>query len=743
MTNQTDFSSARQQYQRQEIMDIDSQYETTSSVSEGTDSTSSSPTGRRSSTSPETYDHRNVILPTVLPTIRPISPSGQNPGPIQMELIGAHWFHRRAFQLHTVEDAVNKAVNSILGNDQIAVAETKGHDHRNQTETFLSDDEDDDMQCIVCQKQPPEISISHHKALGGFANHHILGSLDQNKQVAIITATITKLDGEGNLNCRFCHNWHMDTTIASKVRNIQHLAMHGICMGANPTLNQALDKIRTDLYICIQCGMVFPSQISLILHAALSVGHDSRQEIFCNSCKTFVSETTIHSHHQEFHDQEVNCPSCNKPTGVMETLFHYTNSSTHPELTLQMKKHLSKPQVRELNQKRNYTYMALDIPSNAAKILALRNGFSHEANQVTTPGLFQALTILDQNYPQNQGEIVANQLPRPTRILMAQVLKTYNDGVDWNISNIEINQLNFEITTAVLGTTLKELFKTATETPANLDYYLFGILTDYPGCYLFPPSILNKSREILSPETIGQYDLITCGNLLLNQSGTSRESGFRVLNLGPTKRELLWPTNFFTHPGEHCIQGALILKGEGLKYIPVEKNYLQYVWELCKRIRVNTPVCVEFNIFPYLKNREPHTWNVFLEKNLLNIASSFFTGLARLRQETTELTGNCVELVVLGQGPFSAKHEIPAKQLIALWQKINQVGSFYARTCKIVFLPTSGMISFGVNSYTNVLINPSATFNQNEDISNYTRHQTITILQLYTKIKQTVNKWKL
>ena len=148
------------------------------------------------------------------------------------------------------------------------------------------------------------------------------------------------------------------------------------------------------------------------------------------------------------------------------------------------------------------------------------------------------------------------------------------------------------------------------------------------------------------------------------------------------------------------------------------------------------PFFIELNLLTVLQQYSPDKWETILRKNLKSILLGFFIGIARIVREATHVKGAAPELVIMGQPPFGAQHQLDSKILISMWETINSTAILLSRILKINYIPTTGLISYGEGFYTNILQKPYPTFVRDHSLSNYSRHQALRLVELYCKTRK-------
>ena len=657
--------------------------------------------------------------------------------PPQIFLIGNQWKSLRKDKKINVEEIVNDQLNKAIWTED-NITERDAHPYT------VINNEDNNEKCKVCRQSTPQISVDYHLKLGGFAKGHCLGTLTTLQQTTIALNTLTKMK-DNKILCKICEEgtqaWGFNTRHQQHVGDMYHILAHGHILGANPSKMQAMKFANNSLHYCGTCNMVFPTKLSLIIHTWINSGHQRNTTIYCTDCRRFLKRTTVLAHQQNQHAYDIVCPSCPhlKKLHINEVLTHMC-TTVHQNIDSMMQKEITDKQIDILNLIRNRNHMGLTNPIFNMKIICLQNNLVHEANQLGQMNICQFILISSEHFfPTKLGQEINSKQTEPQKANLKRLLRDMQNRNSNYTSEIEL--MSYDICTACIYKEVEIMLATAYDTPQEQQLCLYNDNNQvYPGIILMPPSFMVNQEEPISLELLKMIDVVTVGNHALRQTGTNLDQGFSILNLS-TNTQNSWPTHFYTTTPT-TIEGAILIQGREIKYLPENRNYMRHIETTLRKIRTNLPIIIEFSITGFLNETTPEEWAKFLDQNLATIVAAFFTGLHRIREKVANEIGIKHTLLVLGQCPFQAKHKIKPKKLVSLWEQINVVSFFFARITRTLYLPTTALVSYGTKIVANTLVLTGRTFEPDGELTLYTRHQVIVLLQIFVKIVQTMQEWR-
>lgn len=632
----------------------------------------------------------------------------------------------------------------ILGPQQETVvfedSQLSGSDDESFSDQELSIVED--RNCQVCYNKPPNTSLENHRRLGGWAITHKLGMLNQEKKEGLAILALSTTLPNGILMCKFCNDFMHNTREASRVPrdHIHHLMTHGSLLGENPSVQDILNKQTHGPLLCLECTEVFPSFLSLIIHVGFSKDHSTKTDIFCHLCFQFFSKTTLLSHHLEHHNNTLRCPMCQLGfTTTWDLLIHLLNSKPHYSLSPEIQSMLTHHQLRTIEQQRRPNTITTTRTEIITRDTLKFHKMQHLARFLNQPELFANYQVDTQEEPfgvPNLVELIARYLDKDDSMIVSNIVRALRHRTKYPTTIQDYKRFYYEINQINIGLFLKDIWNNATITPTKLDDLLYGV-DNYSGPHLLGQSYLTYTPDRITKVDVKDYRAVVIGLRLFDKAGTLPTSKFPVLNLSPDHpQQQRWPTAFFTHLGPTSVQGIVNLEGKALHHLPADKNYLQHIKEICLKVPLHLPICIELNLYSFLMCHSPETWSKLLKTSLKDILLGFFCGLTRISQEVHQDRGKHPEFLIMGQPPVSGNHQISTDTLLSLWDQINLAATLIARFTKTLFIPATGIIGFGQHWYTNVLTKSHPTFDQNQNLSNYSRTQALQILQFYCRARK-------
>ena len=610
---------------------------------------------------------------------------------------------------------------------------------QDDSEIFYSDDEDmEDNTCRTCFQSSINISNKEHQSLGPFAISHVLGPIAQNMKAAIAIIALTEIK-DYKLICKHCDQFKTDLHQTSTIKDIDHLFRHGNKLGENSDVKTILGTVKNEnLHLCVQCTQVYPSHVALLLHATVSTNHNSLQTIYCGRCQEFIENTTQISHAQRFHNLEINCPQCPlTQSDILDTLFHFTNKSVHPKTSDSMRQLLNVEQIWDVDMQRSSTCLTLTPAKEFFIKIMESNNYHNHIEYATQPDLCRNHSSeLNQDgvgFPADTMDLISKFINYEDSVKLSLLMSNIRFGNPLHDHRKVTRSLYYEVISLLVHSSFKDIYALATITPNDVELYLYGPEQER-STHLLGPSILTKSPNLFSLRDLENFDAITFGQTGLQQSGTTFYSTLRILNLSPSaENDLWWPTTFLNDRNPTSLQGSLNIKNMYTECVPSDRNFIQLLRDQCIRIGDCTPIFAELNILPFLRKHHPSYWSKILSINLNNIIMSFFVGICKIRQECDKNISGTPEIVVIGQYPFSGHHQIPAAELLDIWQRINECASLVARFTRVQFIPTSGLIGYGKRFRANDLGNPQPTFNWNGELSEFSKLQGLTLIEIYLR----------
>ena len=600
----------------------------------------------------------------------------------------------------------------------------------------------EDRSCQVCFQKPTNTSLENHRRLGGWACTHKLGMLNSEKKDALAILSLATTHPNGVLMCKFCNHFAHNIRDNSKIPrdSIYHLMSHGSLLGENPSVQDVLNKQTHGPLICLECTEVFPSFLSLMIHVGFTKDHSTKSEVFCNLCFAFFSRTTLLSHHLEHHNNTLRCPMCDLGfTAVWDLLSHLLNSKPHYTLSPDVLGLFTSQQIRAIEEQRRPNTIATTRTELLIRDTLKVHNMQHLARFLNQPELFANYRVETQEEPfgvPNMIELIAKYLNKEDSRIVSNIVRALRHRTKYPTTIQDYKHFYYEINQINIGLFLKDLWNNATITPPKLDDLLYGV-DNYSGPHLLGQSYLTHSPDRITKVDVKDYRAIVIGTRLLNKAGTLPTSHFPVLNLSPDyPHQHRWPTAFFTHLGPTSVQGIVNLEGKALYHLPADRNLLQHVKEVSLKVPLHLPICVELNLHSFLLYHSPETWNNLLKTSLKDILLGFFCGLTRISQEVHQERGKHPEFLVLGQPPFSGNHQLSATTLLNLWDQVNLAATLIARFTKTLFIPATGIIGYGQHWYSNVLSKPHPTFDQHQQLSNYSRIQALQLIQYYNRARK-------
>ena len=598
-----------------------------------------------------------------------------------------------------------------------------------------------DRTCQVCYKKPPNVSLERHRRLGGFASSHKLGMLNNKKRDALAILTLSVTVQNGILTCRHCNDFQITLREETKLsrQNINHLMTHGSLLGENPSVQELLHKQFKGPLLCLECTEVFPTFLSLMVHCGFSRDHSEKREIYCNICNRFYNDTTLISHHLQHHNNTLRCPQCDLGfVTIMDLLIHLMNSKPHYQLSPEVQNMVTQKQLQEINQRRRPNTIATTRTELMIRESLKPHKLLHLARYINQPELFTNFLAEIQDEPFKMPdivELVAKYLSKDDSLALSDIIRILRFGVKLADKTQDYMKYHYEINQINIGIYLKDLWNNSTIIPAKIDDLLYGTCT-YASPHLLGQSYLAQTARKITTIDSKAYKAIVIGIQILDRAGTLPSSPFPTLNLSPEfPLEQKWPTHFYTH-FDNTIQGIIHLEGKALHHLPADRNLLQHVKQMTLKAPLTLPICIELNLYPFLMSYAPETWASILQKSLKNLLLGFFCGLTKISQEIYQQRGKYPEFVVLGQPPFSGNFQINSSLLLQFWYQINVAALLLARFTKTIFIPSTGVVGFGPNWYSNILERPHPTFNSDQSVSNYTRVQALQVLQFYCRAKK-------
>ena len=612
-----------------------------------------------------------------------------------------------------------------------------------------SDDEDSsstcevsDEICRICYKKPPNTTLDQHYRLGGFASQHKLSFLEPRKKHCLAILTLSKPLHGAILTCRHCNHFSQNLRKVNTVSNeiLNHLLTHGSTLGDNPSAADVLKHLNTKKhFLCMECIMVFPTFLSLMVHCIHTRTHKTRTDIYCTLCEQFYSETTLISH-TLCHHNTFQCPECTLSFHtIIELLMHLLNSRPHLQLGADVQNMLTDEQMQKIFLDRKINTMGTITPEVYIKNTLKTINLSHLGRTLAQPHLLSNFKAENENQPFSPPDIialVAKHLDRSASLSLSGILRIlrYNrksslDRLNYRDFQYEINQINIAIF-------LQQLWKTAVSTPPQVDNLLYG--TDlFTGHHLLGPSVLTHSSTRLSKADLEPFQAVLIGLELLDKAGTLPSSSIPVLNLSPDdSHQKMWPTDFYNYLGPDTVQGQITLDNKPIQHLPSDENYLEHVQHVLHITPLHTPIIVELNLLPFLRHHSPETWKSLLDTNLKSILLGFFCGISKISQVFKSQKGELPEIVVLGQPPFASDYQLSARTLLQMWDDINLGALLISRYTKTIFLPCTGLIGFGKHFYSNILDQQFPTFNSDHSLSQYSRNQALSLIQLYCSVRK-------
>ena len=616
-----------------------------------------------------------------------------------------------------------------------------------QPEEYMAVDQDiletGDQNCNVCFKKPVNTTIYQHKQLGAWALNHKIGLEPTRKKHAVAIIALSVMTQEGHLRCKQCQHFsiNLKRSTAIQNQNLDHLMTHGSMYGENPEIEEVLEKQEhRKTYICVECTEIFPSLLSLLIHSAYSKSHHEKTEIFCPLCFKFYQRTDLVSHMTRIHPCALKCPMCSIGLpSIMDLMIHLVNSRPHFQLSPEVNRMLTFKQIRDLANNRSPNTLVLGRMEIMTRDILKRNNMVHLARYLNQPELIRNYRIevkAEEAGIPNLLNLVAKYMDRENSLKLSTLMQSLKNRSDLPCRVQDIEELHYELMAINIGLIRAALMKSAERTPVNVGNLLYGEDL-FDGNHLIGSSILVHRKDDITKADLGLCEAIIIGTHLLDRAGTLPSASFKVLNLSPEQPQRnTFPNSYYNTEGENNIQGARIMENELTSHVPSDRNLLQHIKEMIFKTPHHLPFFIELNLLTVLQQYSPDKWETILRKNLKSILLGFFIGIARIVREATHVKGAAPELVIMGQPPFGAQHQLDSKILISMWETINSTAILLSRFLKINYIPTTGLISYGEGFYTNILQKPYPTFVRDHSLSNYSRHQALRLVELYCKTRK-------
>ena len=656
---------------------------------------------------------------------------------------------------HTKEKSIissndyNTALNSLLTSrcNLLLGPVTESVIFYSDSENSDNDDSEDicensDETCQICYKKPTNTTLDQHRRLGGFAVHHKLSFLVPKRKNCLAILTLARPRPGAILTCKYCNHFAQNLRKCNTISNdtLNHLFTHGSALGENPSAEDALRNQDTKKhFLCMECTMIFPTYLSLMVHCIQAKTHDAKTDIYCTLCEAFYSETTLISHTLRHHSN-FKCPQCHLSfQTVLELLMHLLNSRPHQQLCPDVQNMLTDAQLQEISQERKINTMGTITTEALIKDTLRAINLTHLARTMSQPQLLSNFKAENENQHLNLPDIislVAKHLDRCASLSVSTILRIlrYNhrsplDHPSYQDFQYEVNQINIALF-------VNHLWKNGISTPTPLDNLLYGADL-YTGHHLLGPSVLRHSRTRLSKTDLEPFQAIIIGLELLDKAGTLTSSSIPVLNLSPDiPHQNMWPTHFYNYLSSTTVQGQINLEGKTTHHLPSEENYIEHINHILHITPLHVPIVVEMNLLPFLRCHSPETWVSFLKDNLKSILIGFFSGISRISQAFKAQRGVLPEVVVLGQPPFASDYQLSAQILLQMWDDINLSALLISRYTKTVYLPSTGLVGYSKNFFSNILNKQLPTFCSDHSLSQYSRNQALHLIQLYCSVRK-------
>ena len=574
--------------------------------------------------------------------------------------------------------------------------------------------------CSDCGSAPTD--LLQHFLEGAFADGHYLHSFPQHLQIEFLLYGGTQINGTV-LSAKYTRSTPMQQDIFFSAEISDEFIMHLKSSGLSyPDSIQEFFPLSPSIIVCGEHKSVFFSTVGAVTHFLTTV-HQATISL-CTRCNKMVKGTFI-SHLQTVHEYQEHCKICKQMMPILQYVHHMLCTPDHQNENMPGLTHL------QAYQRSIHLFYYLRRPTQVKTLRqALTETQFHQYIRLQThnaPPSFSWERVGDfSGFPGNGNNIFC--LLYPSNILMACILMVERWLVDIKPTTdacgflyTHENLLRQILLNAKIATLLQHMEKVddCEMLKTDDDTYKAGTL--------FGPNPAAEELHTLNDVEMDHFDLITVGCRGLLFSGTNTVGLPRILNYGKRNLEI----------GNHTYPGVSELKCSFFsRFVPLELDLLRHITKIFHHTDGDLPICTELNLQPLFDQIEPSNWKDLLPE-LPSIIEPFCIELKKLsKPQRTQGKTNRL-LIVLGQVTIYHPTE-RLSYLISITDHINRILMNFCSVLGLLYILPSTIVGPGYQGRVPLRTHSNtkhAVFNRTGNLSHYSCHQVLQLLQVITEIE--------